>query len=78
MARIVESRNPDWGKARLVMGPLGWTTYSVVDPSITQVPGPGTKISVKTSFYEHCLYRNWAVLMFLLLKIYQNRLRGQD
>ena len=37
IARIVESRNTDYPKGKLVMGSMGWTTYSVVDPGITQV-----------------------------------------
>ena len=33
----MESRNTDYPKGKLVMGSMGWTTYSVVDPGITQV-----------------------------------------
>ena len=42
IARIVESRNPDYPKGKLVMGSMGWTTYSVVDPSLTQELGGAT------------------------------------
>ena len=37
VARVVESRNSDYQKGKLVVGSMGWTTYSVVDPTITQV-----------------------------------------
>ena len=33
----MESRNSDYQKGKLVMGSMGWTTYSVVDPDLTQV-----------------------------------------
>jgi len=39
IARIVESRNSDYQKGKLVMGSMGWTTYSVVDPDLTQELG---------------------------------------
>ena len=37
VARVVESKNNDYQKGKLVVGSMGWTTYSVVDPSLTQV-----------------------------------------
>ena len=37
IARIVESKNSEYPKGKLVMGSMGWTTYSVVDPDTTQV-----------------------------------------
>ena len=37
VARIVESKNSDYQKGKLLVGSMGWTTYSVVDPTITQV-----------------------------------------
>ena len=33
----MESRNTDYPKGKLVLGSMGWTTYSVVDPDTTQV-----------------------------------------
>ena len=38
----MESRNPDYPKGKLVMGSMGWATYSMVDPSITQELGGAT------------------------------------
>ena len=38
----MESRNTDYPKGKLVLGSMGWTTYSVVDPGITQELGSAT------------------------------------
>ena len=38
----MESRNTDYPKGKLVLGSMGWTTYSVVDPGITQELGGAT------------------------------------
>ena len=37
IARIVESKNSEYPKGKIVTGSMGWTTYSVVDPGTTQV-----------------------------------------
>ena len=37
VARVVETKNPDYPKGKLLVGSMGWSTYSVVDPSATQV-----------------------------------------
>lgn len=42
VARVVESKNSDYQKGKLVVGSMGWTTYSVVDPTITQELGGAT------------------------------------
>ena len=34
--RVVESKNKEFPKGRLVCGSMGWQTYSVVDPDVTQ------------------------------------------
>ena len=39
VARVVETKNPDYAKGKIVVGSMGWCSYSVVDPSITQVYG---------------------------------------
>ena len=39
VARVVETKNPDYAKGKIVVGSMGWCSYSVVDPSITQVCG---------------------------------------
>ena len=40
IARIVESKNSEYPKGKIVTGSMGWTTYSVVDPGTTQVRHP--------------------------------------
>ena len=37
IARIVESKNSEYPKGKIVTVSMGWTTYSVVDPGTTQV-----------------------------------------
>ena len=32
-----ETKNPDYAKGKIVVGSMGWSSYSVVDPSLTQV-----------------------------------------
>jgi len=39
IARVVESRNTDYPKGKLLVGSMGWSTYSMVDPSMTQELG---------------------------------------
>lgn len=53
VARIVESRNPDWSKGKLIMASLGWSTYNVVDPSLTQELG-GTNVPVVENLPKQC------------------------
>jgi len=42
VARVVESKNSDYQKGKLVVGSMGWTSYSVVDPTVTQELGGAT------------------------------------
>lgn len=42
VARVVETKNPDYPKGKLLVGSMGWSTYSVVDPSATQELGGTT------------------------------------
>ncbi|XP_023328257.1 prostaglandin reductase 1 isoform X2 [Eurytemora carolleeae] len=39
IARVVESKNPDYPKGKLLIGSMGWSSYSTVDPTLTQVLG---------------------------------------
>ena len=39
-----ETKNPDYAKGKIVVGSMGWSSYSVVDPSLTQVCRKGTMI----------------------------------
>ena len=45
---MVESRNPDYQKGKLVVGSMGWSTYSIVDPGATQELG-GTTVHLVES-----------------------------
>jgi len=42
VARVVETKNPEYPKGKIVVGSMGWCSYSVVDPSITQELGGAT------------------------------------
>ena len=37
--RVVDSKNKEFPKGKLVVGSMGWQTYSVVDPEATQDMG---------------------------------------
>ena len=41
-----ETKNPDYAKGKIVVGSMGWSSYSVVDPSLTQVCMNGTIVTV--------------------------------
>merc|ERR1719402_682077 len=42
VARVVESRNNDYPKGKLLVGSMGWSSYCVVDPTVTQELGGAT------------------------------------
>jgi len=42
VARVVESKNTDYPKGKLLVGSMGWSSYCVVDPTVTQELGGAT------------------------------------